>query len=113
MAAPARAFQYRAVIHHYRSDPSDPEGQRQHVGDTTTRCNLQPGWAREETANMDISQRVWNLYLPAGTQLGHQDRVTVAEGADAGTYEAIGAGRPFAPFDARPHHVEATLRWAE
>lgn len=107
MAAPARAFQYRATIHHYRSDPTDPEGTRELVGETSTRCNLQPGWAREDTANLDISQRSWNIYFPPGVELGHQDRVTV-EGQ--GTLEAIGEGRAFTPFDGRPHHVEAIVQ---
>jgi len=107
VAAPARAFQYRATIHHYRSDPTDPEGTRELVGETSTRCNLQPGWAREDTANLDISQRSWNIYFPPGVELGHQDRVTV-EGQ--GTLEAIGEGRAFTPFDGRPHHVEAIVQ---
>lgn len=113
MAAPARAFQYRATIHHYRSDPRAPDGARELVGETSTRCNLQPQWAREETANLDISQRSWNIYFPAGTALGHQDRVTVETPEGARTLEAVGEGRGFSPFDGRPHHVEATVRWAE
>jgi hypothetical protein len=109
MPAPARAFFQEATIEHYAPDPADLDGQRQLVGTTTVRCNLQPQWAREETANLDISQRSWNLYLPPGTALGHQDRVLVGDLQ----LEAVGAGRPMADFAGRPHHVEAVVRWAE
>jgi hypothetical protein len=110
MPAPARAFPMEATIEHYRSDPADPEGRRERVGETRTRCNLQPQWSREETANTDQSSRRWNLYLPPGTTLGHQDRVVFA---DVGTLEAIGEGRVFADFAGRPHHVEAILARVE
>jgi hypothetical protein len=110
MAAPPRAFPLEATIQHFRSDPADLDGARQLVGETKTRCNLQPQWAREETANQDLSQRSWNLYLPAGTQLGHQDRV-IFTGLDP--LEAIGEGRAFNDFAGRPHHVEAIVRKAE
>jgi hypothetical protein len=110
MAAPARAFPLKATIQHFAPDPTDPDGVRRPVGETPTRCNLQPQWAREETANQDISQRSWNLYLPAGTTLGHQDRVIFA-GLDP--LEAIGEGRAFNDFAGRPHHVEAIVRKAE
>lgn len=109
MPAPPRAFPLECLIQHYRSDPSDPEGTRQLVGETRSACNLQPQWAREDTANQDQSARSWNIYFPAGTTLGHQDRVLMA-GLEL---EAIGEGREFSDFNGRSHHVEAVLRKVE
>ena len=69
-------------------------------------CNLQPQWSREDTVNQDQLQESWNLYLPAGTVLGHQDRVLV----DDLELEAVGGGRAVSDFARRPHHVEAVVR---
>jgi hypothetical protein len=106
---PARSFPQQATIEHYAPDPADVDGQRQLVGKTTVRCNLQTQWSREDTVNLDQSQGSWNLYLPPGTQLGHQDRVVVGELQ----LEAIGAGRAVGDFAGRPHHVEAVVRRVE
>jgi|SRR5580704_538951 len=106
---PVRAFPQQATIEHYAPDPADVDGQRQLVGKSTVRCNLQPQWAREDTMNQDLSQRSWNLYLPPGTELGHQARVLVDDMA----LEAIGEGRAVGDFRGRAHHVEAIVRRAQ
>lgn len=106
---PRRAFPQEATIEHYGPGAGDVEGTRQLVGTERARCNLQAGWRREDTANRDQESEQWNLYLPAGTALGHQDRVVVGDV----TLEVIGGGRPCVDFSGRPHHVEAVLRRAE
>jgi hypothetical protein len=110
MPAPARAFPQRAVIEHWvPGNQVDAYGNPVlELGSTeAVPCNLQPKGTTEDTANQDQQTASWNLYLPAGTELGGSDRVVVDGGV---TMEAIGAGRPWAPFGGRPHHVEATLR---
>jgi hypothetical protein len=102
----ARAFPLECVIEHWRSDETDPEGQRELVGSERAACNLQPTQFREDTVNQDLSARSWNIYFPPGTALGHQDRVKVG-GLEL---EVVGAGRPFSDFRATAHHVEAILR---
>jgi hypothetical protein len=107
--APARAFPQRAVIEHWvqgldvdgYGNPALELGATEEVP-----CNLQPKGTTEDTANQDQQSASWNLYLPAGVELGGSDRVVVG----GLTLEAIGAGRPVGDFAGRPHHVEATLR---
>lgn len=109
MAAPARAFPQWAVLEHYGPGldiGADGDPVLELVGRTETACNLQPQWAREDTANQDQQSQSWNLYLPAGTPLSGHDRVVVGEE----TLEVYGDGRPVSDFGGRPHHVEATLR---
>lgn len=69
-------------------------------------CNLQPQWSREQTANADTQFEAWNLYLPAGTELGGQDRVVV----HGVTLEVHGPGGAFVDYNGVPHHTEATVR---
>ena len=106
----ARAFPLQATIEH--RGPADVF--RDEYGDvpivTTSieevAANLQPQWSREQTENQNLEATSFNLYLPAGVELGPQDRVVI----DGVSYEVFGPGRGFNDFDGAAHHTEAVLR---
>ncbi len=105
MPAPARAFPLRATLERF-GPANDVDGSREFLGAETVKCNLQPQWSREDTVSQDQLQDSWNLYLPPGTVVGHQDRLVIGDLE----VEALGAGRPYSDFAGRPHHVEAVVR---
>ena len=109
MPAPARAFPLVAIIHHFaEGEGTDEYGNPvlEEVGTEEVRCNLQPQWSRENTANQDQQSESFNLYLPAGVALSGHDRVSVG----GVQHEVFGTGMDWSDFAGVPHHVEATLR---
>ena len=104
-----RAFLLQATIEHRAPRPErDEYGDHPLVVTSTEEvpCNLQPQWSREQTVNADTQVESFNLYLPAGVELGGHDRVVV-EGVG---YEVFGPAGEWVDFAQRPHHVEAILR---
>jgi hypothetical protein len=106
----ARAFPLQVTIEH--RGPADDF--RDEYGDvvliTTSSeevaANLQPQWSRQQTENQTLEATSFNLYLPAGIELGAQDRVIL----DGVTYEVFGPSRGFVDFGGKDHHTEAVLR---
>lgn len=72
-----------------------------------TVCELQQRDRDEGDRQGELSDTLWNLYLPAGTVLGSADTVVV----DGDTYELV--GDPWPAWDrvvGAIDHVEATVR---
>jgi hypothetical protein len=77
------------------------------VTETEVLCELQQQRRNEEGDQGELSETLWNLFLPAGAELDTGDAIVV----DGDEYELVGA-----PWDARNprtqqvSHVEATVR---
>lgn len=73
----------------------------------TTVCELQQRQRDEGDQQGELSDTHWNLYLPAGTELGSADTVIV----DGQAFELV--GDPWPAWDRtvqRVDHIEATVR---
>jgi hypothetical protein len=87
----------------------DAHGNPQHdVEETAVLCELQQRRRSEHEAGVDdLSDTLWDLYLPAGTESDAGDAIRI----DGFTYELMGA--PWEardPFTQRFKHIEATVR---
>lgn len=88
-------------------------GETDSVGDpitkevkVATRCDLQQRRREEHEDGGEISDTLWNLFLPFGTEIGTGDAVDV----DGQRYEL--AGEPWSAQEGSRNlwHVEATVR---
>jgi hypothetical protein len=78
--------------------------------EVNTTCELQKQLRRaseEPAGHGEFSDTLWELFLPAGTEIGTGDVVTV----DGLAYEMVGAPWPVRhPRTGQETHVEATVR---
>lgn len=92
------------------SETEDKYGKKRNaLQETETVCDLQQSRRDEQDDQGELSDTVWNLYLPAGTELTTADKVEV-DGVD---YEVVGDPWPARnPRTQLESHVEATVRRA-
>lgn len=109
MPAPARAFPLTVTIEHYEPS-SDVDGfgnpVLELVSSERAKANVQAQWTRELSGNQMVEMASFNLYFPAGTELGAWDRVIYGDRR----LDLFGAGRQYYDFDGNAHHTEAVGR---
>jgi hypothetical protein len=89
----------------------DRYGNKRAASETVeTVCELQQRRRTEDPEQGELSDTVWDLFLPAGTELTTADSVTV----DGVTYQLVGDPWPVRnPATQQDSHVEATVRRAQ
>jgi hypothetical protein len=109
MGLATRAINRPATLLRRTEEGEDAHGNPKYeVEEVDVVCELQQFRRQEARANVDdLSDSLWDLYLPAGTEVDSGDAIVV----DGRTYEIL--GEPWEardPFTERFSHIEATVR---